>query len=106
VIASFRQYEQNLTDLKSANEKIGKDDHWIVIRILCFPSHVNASFLREATLLGHAEMEKTTALQETGRHLYSFTTALSAVQHNTEADYLLQDDIDSLDYIIEDANWM
>lgn len=108
LIASFRRYEQKLTDLKSANEKLGNDDHWIATRILCFPSHINASFLKEATSLSHAEIRisKTATFHQTVEHPDSYTTVPGGMQSSTEGDFPLHHDMDSLDYIIEDANWM
>lgn len=108
LIASFRRYEQKLTDLKSANENLGNDDHWIATRILCFPSHINASFLKEATSLSHAEIRigKTAAFHQTVEHPDIYPTVSSGMQSSTEGDFPLHHDMDSLDYIIEDANWM
>jgi hypothetical protein len=104
VIASFRRYEQNLTNLKSANEKLGNDDHWVATRILCFPSHIDASFLKEATSLSHAEIriDTTAAFHQAVEYPHICMTASSGMQSSTEE----EDDIGSLDYFIEDANWM
>ncbi|KAL7917693.1 hypothetical protein ACQKWADRAFT_26465 [Trichoderma austrokoningii] len=77
-------------------------------RILCFPSHVDASILREATSLNYSEtrMDNVTASHQPVEHPCSYTNASSGVQLRTRGDFLLQDDIDSLDYIIEDTNWI
>lgn len=107
-MVSFRRYEQKLTDVKAANDKLGDDGHWIATRILCFPSHVDASFLKEATSLSRAEtrMDETPAFHQTVEHHCTYLATSSGVKLSTEGDYLLQDDIDSFDYIIQDANWM
>lgn len=49
-------------------------------------------------------MGTTAACHQTVEQPCSYTTMSSSVQSSAEGDFLLQDDIDGLDYIFEDAN--
>ncbi|KAL7947741.1 fungal-specific transcription factor domain-containing protein [Trichoderma barbatum] len=97
VLRSFRRYEQKLTDLQSADSKPSDDDHWIVSRVLCFPGHINASFLKEATSIDQSEAPIDPALT---------LNQSPSTQLGIGADFILQDGIEGFDYITKDPSWM
>ncbi|ETI21750.1 hypothetical protein G647_05819 [Cladophialophora carrionii CBS 160.54] len=102
VLSAFRRYEQKLTDLNWADSSPGDEDHWISTRILCFPSHIDASFLKEAASIGHPETPSDAALQQAVEQLSTF----ASTQLTTGADGPLIDGVESLDYIMDDPGWM
>ncbi|KAL6807494.1 fungal-specific transcription factor domain-containing protein [Trichoderma sp. SZMC 28013] len=97
VLNSFRRYEKKLTDLQWADSRPGDDDHWIVSRILFFPDHINALSLKEATSINHAE-----ALIDPALALYQEPNA----QFGLGEDAIVQDGMDSFDFITKDSNWI
>lgn len=96
-IDSFRRYEKKLTDLQWADSKPGDDDHWIVSRILFFPDHINALSLKEVTSIDHSE-----GLVDPALALYQEPSAQFSIGRDT----IVQDGIDSFDYITKDSNWI
>ncbi|KAJ4865101.1 fungal specific transcription factor domain-containing protein [Trichoderma breve] len=97
VLNSFRRYEKKLTDLQWADSKPGDDDHWILSRILFFPDHINALSLKEVTSIDHSE-----GLVDPALALYQEPSA----QFSIGRDVIVQDGIDSFDYITKDSNWI
>lgn len=66
-------------------------------RILFFPDHINALSLKEVTSIDHSE-----GLVDPALALYQEPSA----QFSIGRDVIVQDGIDSFDYITKDSNWI
>ena len=103
---SFRKYEQKLTDLDWVDEGQGDEDQLIARRVLCFPGHVDASFLKELSSI--CSPDTATDLfpgTELEQHL-DFIAASGNTRLTTQPCNFLTGGTDLLDYTMEDLSWM